>query len=99
MSAYRWVETGLDPLVGRAVSRGVPRCDWVQEVFRQPVCSCSFVVWPEVFPALDPTGCWVEPGLGAKISASGRAHTDECSLIYLPCTCAQSCSTLRPRGL
>ena len=72
---------------------------WAQEVSRQPVCWCSSVVWPEVFPALDPTDCWMGPGLDAKISASGRAHTDECALIHLPCLCAQSCSALLPHEL
>ena len=32
-------------------------------------------------PALGPAGCSVGPGLGAKMSASRGAHTDECSLI------------------
>ena len=30
-------------------------------------------------PALEPTGCWVGPGLGAKMTTSGRAHIDQYS--------------------
>ena len=33
---------------------------------------------------LEPTGCWMWPGLGAKMSASRRAHANEYSLILLP---------------
>ena len=35
-------------------------------------------------PALVPTGFWVGPGIGTKMSVSRRAHTDECSLTYPP---------------
>ena len=33
---------------------------------------------------LEPTGCWIGPSLGAKISVSKRAHLDEYSPIHPP---------------
>ena len=41
--------------------------------------------------ALEPAGCWVGPGLGDKMAASGRAHTNEYSQYLLhQCLCPQS---------
>ena len=70
LPAHWWLEQGLLPLVGMAMSKGVFSGRlWAQEDFRQPVCwqveLCSSLVgcltWG--IPALKPTGCWVGPGL------------------------------------
>ena len=37
-------------------------------------------------PALEPAGCSVGPGLGAKMSASRRAHADECPSPHMSAT-------------
>ena len=45
----------------------------------------QFVVWPEVCClVLEPTGCWVGPGLDAKMSDSRRVLADECSPLCPP---------------
>ena len=46
---------------------------------RQDCVSALLVVWSED-PALEFAGSWVEPGLGAKMRTTRRAHTDLYSL-------------------
>ena len=71
------------------MSRDVSRGGCSQEDFRQPVCwrvgpcPCPDGCLAWGIPTLKPTGCWVGPGLGSKMSASRRAHKDESSLICL----------------
>ena len=86
VSAHLWVELGLVPLVGRALSRGVFNGQlWAQEDLRQPVCwwveLCSHpdacLTWG--LPALEPTGWWLGPGLGEKMAASRSTCTNEYS--------------------
>ena len=82
--AHWWLELGLVPLAGRAVSRGLfSRLLWAQEDFKQPICcwvglcSCPVGCLARGIPALEPTGCWVGPGLGEKMVTSRRAHASE----------------------
>ena len=72
--AHWWVELGLGPLVGRAVSRGVFRggCR-----LRNTFLSLSddgwgfvpalLVVWPEASQH-----CWAGPGLSVKVAPPGE---------------------------
>lgn len=63
---------------------------WALESFRKPVCwwmglwshPVSCLVWS--IPALESTGCWVGPGLHAKMAIPG-AHTKEYSHRRSPC--------------
>ena len=85
--AESWPSGGQD-----LVKRQLP----AQEVFTQPVwwvrgVSLTSLLFGLRRPALEPTGCWVGPGLGAKMSAPTRAHKFECSLLnHYQCQCPQS---------
>ena len=79
--AHRWVELGLVPLVGRAVSGTVFIGQLFSQDFKQAVCcwvglcSCSvgWLAWGVLALAVG----W---DLGEKRGASKRAHTSKCSL-------------------
>ena len=72
------------------VTRCVYRWLWAQYGFRHPVCwwvgLCFYpagcLAWG--ITALEPVGCWVGPGLDAKMATSGRAHTNQYFLWPLP---------------
>ena len=48
-------------------------------------------------PALDPTGCWLEPGLGFKMAASIKAHPSKIPQ-YLHCQCPYPHSEPQPHS-
>ena len=71
---------------------------FIQKDFKQPACwwvgLCSFPVgclaWG--IPALEPTGCWVGPGLGEKMAASKSAHAmniHQNRRHQCPCPCSE----------
>ena len=77
------MELGLGPLVGRAMPRDVSRggCGLRKSLGSLSVDGWGciptlLVVWSE---ELEPTGCWVGPGLGAndssKMSASNKSSS------------------------
>ena len=80
--AHRWVELGLVPLVGRAISVGVFIGDCCLWLTRQPVCW-----WVGLCPTFL-VGCpevsqqW-SLGLAAEMVISGWVHTGEYSLGHL----------------
>ena len=47
-------------------------------------------------PALDPAGCWVGSGVGAKMATSGRAYADGYSLGCLPMSLPLQWATASP---
>ena len=85
MPAHWWVK--LCP-VDRAASRGVPRggCGLRKSLGHLSPDGWSCVPCCGLFriPALEPTGYWVGPGLGAKIVIPGRAHLNEYFPVYPP---------------
>ena len=92
MPAPWWVELGLVPLVGRAMSIGVFRgsCRLRKTSISWLVGLCSSPVgcWASGVPGLEPTGCWVGPSLGVKMVASRRAHSNGCPLVPPPLVCS-----------
>ena len=88
------MEVGLGPLVGKAMFRAWSRgaCGLRKSLGSLPAVGGSVSPHSLLFdlkcpPALKPAGCSVGPGLSAKMSASRRAHADECpppTLICLP---------------
>ena len=87
-------KTGVFSLVGGARSypseQGLSRAVLAQDYFHQPVCwwvgLCFYPVCCLVWgvPEMEPAGCFVGPGLTAKMVTSRRAHADEYSMQYLP---------------
>ena len=79
----RETEAGSCPSGGQGHVK-VSRCLAGSSMLRKTLSSLSADGWVYVptlsawdVPALEPTAGWVEPGLGEKMAASSRAHTDE----------------------
>ena len=65
------------------------------------LCSCRVGCWAWGFPAVEPAGCWLGPGLGAEMGASRRAHTSRVPWrLHYRCACPEpqlvSCSRPLP---
>ena len=81
------VELGLGPLVSSAGSWRKSRgsCGFRNSLIslydddRAVFLPVNCLTW--VVPALEPTGCWMEPSLGTKTPDSKRAHANEYSPI------------------
>ena len=80
VSAPWWVDLGLDPLVGKAMSRGVSRggCGLRKSLgclsaSGQSSVPILLIVWPEVSQHWSLQAVWVGPGLVANDSSKGLA--------------------------